>query len=94
MFSWNSAQNQFARLHYVNRILPLGGLFPTRRIQVGERVSQMAVSSGGRFYLAGEVPKRIGTPIFTKYGLASHATDSFYFLGFILKANRLRWIDP
>ena len=50
-----------------------------RRLQVGERVSEMGVSNGGRFYLAGEVPQRIGTPIFAKYDLASHATDSFYF---------------
>jgi hypothetical protein len=50
-----------------------------RRVQVGERVSQMGVSNGGRFYLAGEVPQRIGTPIFAEYDLASHATDSFYF---------------
>jgi hypothetical protein len=32
------------------------------------------------------VPQRIGAPIFAKYDLTSHATDSFYFLGFILKA--------
>jgi hypothetical protein len=56
-----------------------------RRVQVGERVSEMGVSNGGRVYLAGEVPRRIGTPIFAKYDLASHATDSFYFLGFTVK---------
>jgi hypothetical protein len=81
-----SPKPQFACQRSVHRILPFGGLSPTRRIQVGDRVSQMGVSSRGRFYLAGEVPKRIGTPIFAKYDLASHATDLFYFLGFILKA--------
>jgi len=74
-----SPEPQFARQCCVHRILSFGGLSPTRRIQVGERISQMGVSNGGRVYLAGEVPQRIGTPIFAKYDLASHATDSFYF---------------
>jgi hypothetical protein len=58
-----SPKPQFARQRYVHRTLPLGGLFPTRRMQVWVNgVNQMGVSSRGRFYLAGEVPQRIGTP--------------------------------
>jgi hypothetical protein len=74
-----SPEPQFARQCHVHWIFPFDGLSLMRRVQVGERVSQMGVSNGGRFYLAGEVPQRIGTPIFAEYDLASHATDSFYF---------------
>jgi hypothetical protein len=74
-----SAKPQLARQWHVHWILPFDGLSSMRRVQAGERVSEMGVSNGGRFYLAGEVSQRIGTPIFAKYDLASHATDSFYF---------------
>ncbi len=74
-----SPEPQFAGQWHVHWILPFDGLSSMRRVQVGERVSEMGLSNGGRVYLAGEVPRRIGTPIFAKYDLASHATDSFYF---------------